>query len=173
MQSLESLVSLGVVGKDDGTAITFVENAAAASSSVAPSSKSTCLFLIQSLVGLCKSRIDPKTLLEVCTSTFVGNFHVFSGRFGEDTRCSIRCTLGIWSQSVHYWRATWRTSLSIHLTTCCRVGWRTVSMLSSTMTSLSHVIIEFRSEAGLRGELSATIDTFVWLKCWAPGGSGW
>jgi ribosomal RNA-processing protein 12 len=159
------LVSLGVVGKDDSTAIKFVENTAAASSSVAASSKSTRLVLIQSLVELCKTRTEPKTLLEVCTSNFLPEIVMCSRDVSEKTRAAAFAALSAFGRAWYTIGGQRGEGLCqyIQLLAAGLAG-RTVSMLSSTMTSLSHVIFEFRGEARLYSELSATVDALYGSK---------
>lgn len=150
------LVGLGVIGKDQQAGKSFIEETAAAAGSVATSAKGTRLGLIQALVELSKS--DP-VLLEVCTSSFLSEVVLGTRDVSEKTRASSFAALSSLGRT---WYASGERAdgLSAFLTRLAAgLAGRTVLMLAATLTSLSHVVYEYRGEAAIYSAFAQNVDS--------------
>lgn len=150
------LVGLGVIGKNQEASKSFIEETAAAACSVATSAKGTRLGLIQALVELSKS---DKVLLEACTSCFLSEVVLGTRDVSEKTRASSFAALSALGR-------TWYASeervegLSTFLTRLAAgLAGRTVLMLAATLTSLSHVVYEYRGEAAIYPAFAQSVDS--------------
>jgi ribosomal RNA-processing protein 12 len=152
------LVSLGVIGKDRDASKSFVEETAAAAGSVATSAKGTRLGLVQALVEL--ARTD-EPLLETCTSSFLSEVVLGTRDVSEKTRAASFSALSALARA---WYATGCGGERANglrqflMRLAAGLAGRTVTMLSATLTSLSHVIYEYRGEAGVYPDLALAVD---------------
>jgi ribosomal RNA-processing protein 12 len=161
------LVDLGVIGKSSDAGKSFIEETAAAAGSVATSAKGTRLNLIQALVTLSKS---DRVLLESCTTSFLSEIVLGTRDVSEKTRASSFAALSALARA---WYASGERAegLSVFLTRLAAgLAGRTITMLSAALTSLSHVIYEYRGEASIFADFAHDVDALFALS--TSGNSG-
>lgn len=164
------LVALGVIGQDLEASMSFVENTATAAGSVATSAKGTRLGLIQALIEL--SRNQPLQLLEVCTTSFLPEIIIGTRDVSEKTRAASFSALSALTRTWYQAGGEQADGLRQFLVRLAAgLAGRTVTMLAATLTSITHVVYEFRAEASVYADFASDVDSLFAVSL-AEGNNG-
>lgn len=159
------LASLGAIGNSPEAVGAFVSNTASAASYVAAGAKASRLGLVKAIVEIPQAdREVAAQVVELVTTKFLTEVVLGTRDVSEKTRQASFTALSAMARSWVKAEPGYAGLRRFLQQLAAGLAGRSVTMLSSTLTSISHIVYEFRGEAAIDKALASDIDAFFGVR---------